>query len=74
MSLPPTTGYRSVDKDLESQIVLMTDDVMLQHKLQQERNNIFTSASRADDSTLALPERQLPWWLTPFTNNVVAYL
>ncbi|RWS21786.1 CDP-diacylglycerol--glycerol-3-phosphate 3-phosphatidyltransferase-like protein, partial [Leptotrombidium deliense] len=60
----PNFGYRSVNRDLEAQIALITSEEELKSKLSSEYNNLWKYSQRVED------EKQLPavkLWIRFFT-------
>ncbi|CAI5451680.1 unnamed protein product [Caenorhabditis angaria] len=53
-------GYRSVYRDLEAQIMIVTQDEVLKNRLISEKNNIFEYSSIVDASVLRKPEYHVP--------------
>lgn len=53
-------GERSVNRDLETQVCLVTSNRSLQHSLQAEVNNLFDLGSTAEQ---ALAQRPVPKWV-----------
>ncbi|XP_011498191.1 PREDICTED: CDP-diacylglycerol--glycerol-3-phosphate 3-phosphatidyltransferase, mitochondrial [Ceratosolen solmsi marchali] len=62
-------GYRSVDRDLETQIALLTKNKDLQDSLQKEYERLFNCAIPVTKMTFAQKERIPPTWV-----RLVAYL
>ena len=54
-------GYRSVEKDLESQMTIVTRNVGLQKSLEAEQKRLFQSSERVSKETLT--ERRIPFWV-----------
>ena len=58
----PNFGRRSVERDLEAQVTVVTTDPVLRAALGQERDALFAHAAQVDDSVWQRPERQLGGW------------
>nr|CAG4640991.1 EOG090X08SX [Eulimnadia texana] len=59
----PNFGYRSVYRDLETQIAVVTVNPRLREQLREERENLFGNSEIVSLSTYALPQRQVPLWV-----------
>ncbi|XP_018015548.1 CDP-diacylglycerol--glycerol-3-phosphate 3-phosphatidyltransferase, mitochondrial [Hyalella azteca] len=60
----PNFGWRSVHRDLESQVVLVTRNPDLQRRLQHERRQLYVRASLVHHSrTFAEPDRRVRFWV-----------
>ncbi|KAF2348209.1 Phospholipase D-like domain [Trinorchestia longiramus] len=60
----PNFGWRSVHRDLESQIVVVTSSPLLQQRLARERDLLYQRASLVDlHSTYAQPSRRVQFWV-----------
>ncbi|EGG17064.1 phosphatidylglycerophosphate synthase 1 [Cavenderia fasciculata] len=57
----PNFGSRSVEKDLEAQMIIMTEDVELQQKMEGERAYLWESTQVADDKLFE--ERKISLWV-----------
>ncbi len=61
----PNFGFRSVERDFESQLLVVTDNAALAEKMRRELSeNILLHTTDVDDQTWAQPERKLSW--SPF--------
>ncbi len=56
-------GYRSVYRDLEAQLAVVTINSSLRDQLHQERKNIFQQAELVSGTTFDHPERKIPLWV-----------
>ncbi|XP_064644012.1 CDP-diacylglycerol--glycerol-3-phosphate 3-phosphatidyltransferase, mitochondrial-like isoform X2 [Lineus longissimus] len=68
----PNFGYRSVNRDLEAQIAVVTRNKELQEQLHEEKERLYKRSTKADDRLFARIDRQIPlWvqWLTPHIKN-----
>ena len=62
----PNFGYRSVERDFESQLLVVTDNLELVREMQHELNeNILQHCSNVDESTWKQGDRKLSW--SPFS-------
>ncbi|XP_076171608.1 phosphatidylglycerophosphate synthase 1 isoform X2 [Ptiloglossa arizonensis] len=59
----PNFGYRSVRKDLETQIAVMTKNQKLQNELQKEHERLFSYAKPVTKRTFLEQERIPPAWV-----------
>lgn len=53
-------GYRSVHRDLEAQVLLVTSNEHLRDQLKKERNRLFDFASILDEVTLRRADHHIP--------------
>ncbi|EFO90784.1 CRE-PGS-1 protein [Caenorhabditis remanei] len=53
-------GYRSVHRDLEAQIMVVTKDPKLVERLREEKNRLFEYSSLLDMAALQQPEHHIP--------------
>ncbi|CAL9699267.1 unnamed protein product [Knipowitschia caucasica] len=68
----PNFGYRSVHRDLEAQIAIVTDNEDLQTQLQEEQQMLYHRSSEVSSSTFERPDRHVKLWVklvTPFIKN-----
>lgn len=66
----PNFGLRSVDRDLEAQIVLVTKNELLRRKLHKERNNIAQHTSPITAVTFERPRYFVPRWVALATHFI----
>lgn len=59
----PNFGYRSVEKDLEAQLTIVTKDESLRTQLHEEQARLFKTSSLVTDETFLSPERAIPYWV-----------
>eukprot|EP00094_Tigriopus_californicus_P004608 TCALIF_04438-PA protein Name:"Similar to TBCE Tubulin-specific chaperone E (Pongo abelii)" AED:0.07 eAED:0.07 QI:119/0.4/0.16/1/0.6/0.66/6/0/917 len=59
----PNFGYRSVEKDLEAQVTIVTKDESLRTQLHEEQERLFETSSIVTDETFLSPERAIPYWV-----------
>ncbi|XP_033629927.1 CDP-diacylglycerol--glycerol-3-phosphate 3-phosphatidyltransferase, mitochondrial-like [Asterias rubens] len=74
MSLPsltmigsPNFGHRSVHRDLEAQLAIVTTNVKLQKQLHQEQQRLFKKSQPVSSSTFKEKDRIVPVWARIFT-------
>ncbi|XP_006869716.1 PREDICTED: CDP-diacylglycerol--glycerol-3-phosphate 3-phosphatidyltransferase, mitochondrial [Chrysochloris asiatica] len=68
----PNFGYRSVHRDLEAQIAIVTENRALQQQLHQEQEGLYLSSGVVSSATFEQPSRQVKLWvklLTPLIKN-----
>ncbi|XP_020501878.1 CDP-diacylglycerol--glycerol-3-phosphate 3-phosphatidyltransferase, mitochondrial [Labrus bergylta] len=68
----PNFGYRSVHRDLEAQIAIVTENEELQSQLQEEQETLYQRSSEVSDSTFEQPDRHVKLWVklvTPLIKN-----
>jgi len=59
----PNFGYRSVDKDLETQVTILTKNKNLKEQLSLERDKLYEMGSVVTKETFKDPERRVPKWV-----------
>ncbi|XP_071525581.1 CDP-diacylglycerol--glycerol-3-phosphate 3-phosphatidyltransferase, mitochondrial isoform X2 [Panulirus ornatus] len=59
----PNFGWRSVKRDLESQVILVTKNAKLQTALHREQEHLYKCASQVTRKTFTEPERLVPYWV-----------
>ncbi|KAM9426705.1 CDP-diacylglycerol--glycerol-3-phosphate 3-phosphatidyltransferase, mitochondrial isoform 2-T4 [Pholidichthys leucotaenia] len=68
----PNFGYRSVHRDLEAQIAIVTENEELQNQLQEEQEMLYRRSTEVSCSTFERPDRHVKLWVklvTPFIKN-----
>ncbi|KAL0964693.1 hypothetical protein UPYG_G00327680 [Umbra pygmaea] len=68
----PNFGYRSVHRDLEVQIAIVTENQELQAKLHEEQERLYQRSTEVSSSTFQQPDRHVKLWvklITPFIKN-----
>ncbi|KAK1793735.1 hypothetical protein P4O66_001473 [Electrophorus voltai] len=68
----PNFGYRSVHRDLEAQIALVTENEQLQAQLHQEQEMLYQRSTEVSNSTFKQPDRYVKLWvklITPLIKN-----
>lgn len=68
----PNFGYRSVHRDLEAQIAIVTENKGLQSQLQEEQEMLYQRSTEVSDSTFERPDRHVKLWVklvTPLIKN-----
>ncbi|OQR67545.1 CDP-diacylglycerol--glycerol-3-phosphate 3-phosphatidyltransferase, partial [Tropilaelaps mercedesae] len=63
----PNFGYRSVHRDLESQVVIVTENEDLRNRLEKEQETIYRTIAHADDATFKEADRLVPFWMAYIT-------
>ena len=59
----PNFGHRSVYRDLEAQMTIVTKSEALREALDAEQKNLFDSSQRVDSDTYDAGERGVPKWV-----------
>ncbi|XP_053766756.1 CDP-diacylglycerol--glycerol-3-phosphate 3-phosphatidyltransferase, mitochondrial isoform X3 [Desmodus rotundus] len=68
----PNFGYRSVHRDLEAQIAIVTESQALQQQLHQEQEQLYLRSGAVSSATFEQPSRQVKLWVkmvTPLIKN-----
>ncbi|XP_038591222.1 CDP-diacylglycerol--glycerol-3-phosphate 3-phosphatidyltransferase, mitochondrial isoform X2 [Micropterus salmoides] len=68
----PNFGYRSVHRDLEAQIAIITENEELQSQLQEEQETLYQCSTEVSGSTFERPDRHVKLWVklvTPLIKN-----
>uniref|UniRef100_UPI0037E8D74F CDP-diacylglycerol--glycerol-3-phosphate 3-phosphatidyltransferase, mitochondrial n=1 Tax=Semicossyphus pulcher TaxID=241346 RepID=UPI0037E8D74F len=68
----PNFGYRSVHRDLEAQIAIVTENEELQSQLQEEQETLYQRSTEVSSSTFEQPDRHVKLWVklvTPLIKN-----
>ncbi|XP_030631606.1 CDP-diacylglycerol--glycerol-3-phosphate 3-phosphatidyltransferase, mitochondrial [Chanos chanos] len=68
----PNFGYRSVHRDLEAQIAIVTENEDLQAQLQEEQQMLYQRSSEVSSATFRQPNRYVKLWVklvTPLIKN-----
>lgn len=60
----PNFGCRSVERDLETQLVIVTEDPGLRTRLGQERDSLFQRSSLVTEETWTAEGRSVPRWVS----------
>ena len=63
----PNFGYRSVEKDLEAQLTIITKNQGLQSALNDEQQKMFDSSFKVTGETFQKPDRLVPMWVKAVT-------
>ena len=69
-ALFPLPGHRSVYRDLEMQLAIVTHNDMLQQQLESEQENLYRDSEPVSIATFDTPERQPPLWVRLVTNRI----
>jgi CDP-diacylglycerol--glycerol-3-phosphate 3-phosphatidyltransferase len=59
----PNFGYRSVHRDLELQLALVTTNHRLRQQLHQEQAAVFAHSTAVTAEVFAAPDRYVPYWV-----------
>jgi len=59
----PNFGYRSVSKDLETQITILTTNEDLQEKLGLEQSRLYSQGTEVNSLTYQQDDRKVPVWV-----------
>ncbi|XP_065503592.1 CDP-diacylglycerol--glycerol-3-phosphate 3-phosphatidyltransferase, mitochondrial isoform X1 [Caloenas nicobarica] len=68
----PNFGYRSVHRDLEAQIAIVTENKALQQQLHQEQEQLYLCSGVVSSATFEQPNRYVKLWVklvTPLIKN-----
>ncbi|XP_045691870.1 CDP-diacylglycerol--glycerol-3-phosphate 3-phosphatidyltransferase, mitochondrial [Phyllostomus hastatus] len=68
----PNFGYRSVHRDLEAQIAIVTESQALQQQLHQEQEQLYRRSGVVSPATFEQPGRRVQLWVkmvTPLIKN-----
>ncbi|XP_053715425.1 CDP-diacylglycerol--glycerol-3-phosphate 3-phosphatidyltransferase, mitochondrial [Synchiropus splendidus] len=68
----PNFGYRSVHRDLEAQVAIVTENEELQSQLQEEQQMLYQRSSEVSSATFEQPDRYVKLWVklvTPLIKN-----
>ncbi|CAL1527046.1 unnamed protein product [Lymnaea stagnalis] len=66
----PNFGYRSVYRDLECQIAIVTENKHLQEQLREEHVRMFSSSQLVTESTFQRRDRYVPLWIRYVTKLI----
>ena len=70
----PNFGHRSVYRDLEAQVAIVTNNQSLREALHEEKNRLYKSAQCVTNGTFTLPERKIPVWVYCVTRLIKNFL
>lgn len=59
----PNFGWRSVQRDLESQVVVVTRNPALRKALHEEHSRLYAQGTQVTDDTFTVPGRAVPLWV-----------
>ena len=59
----PNFGYRSVSKDLETQVTILTTNRGLQEQMGQEQSKLYQQGTEVKRNTFQQEERRVPAWV-----------
>ncbi|KAK3912093.1 CDP-diacylglycerol--glycerol-3-phosphate 3-phosphatidyltransferase, mitochondrial, partial [Frankliniella fusca] len=63
----PNFGSRSIERDLETQIAIVTSNPSLQKRLQDEKDRLYERGIVATKSTFTKEDRLVPFWVFCFS-------
>ncbi|XP_035695175.1 CDP-diacylglycerol--glycerol-3-phosphate 3-phosphatidyltransferase, mitochondrial-like [Branchiostoma floridae] len=66
----PNFGYRSVHRDLEAQLAIVTDNWALRQQLHQEQRHLYQGTEEVTKETFQRPDRQVPSWAKALTRVI----
>jgi len=69
----PNFGFRSVSRDLEAQLAVVTENRALRLRLDEERRNLYSRASRVDRQTFSDDDHAVPNWVVLVTDWIKNY-
>lgn len=69
----PNFGYRSVYKDLEAQVAIVTCNEDLQKQLHEEQERLYQRTVPVDQGVFEKPDRSVPFWVKLVTFFIRAY-
>jgi len=70
----PNFGHRSVYRDLEAQVAIVTNNQGLCEALHEEKSHLYNSAKCVTSETFMLPERKIPVWVYCVTRLIKNFL
>ncbi|XP_053393399.1 CDP-diacylglycerol--glycerol-3-phosphate 3-phosphatidyltransferase, mitochondrial-like isoform X2 [Mercenaria mercenaria] len=59
----PNFGYRSIYRDLECQVAVLTTNISLQNQLKQEHERLYDTSYKVTEKTFQRPDRYVPLWV-----------
>ena len=66
----PNFGHRSVYRDLEAQVAIVTNNQGLSEALHEENSRLYDRALCVTSETFMLPERKTPFWVYCITRMI----
>ena len=70
----PNFGHRSVYRDLEAQVVIVTTNQGVSEALHEEKTRLYRNAQCVTSDTFMLPERKTPLWVYCVTRLIKNFL
>lgn len=70
----PNFGHRSVYRDLEAQVAIVTNNQGLNEVLHEEKTYLYNSTQCVNSETFMLPERKIPVWVYCVTRLIKNFL
>ncbi|XP_063961961.1 CDP-diacylglycerol--glycerol-3-phosphate 3-phosphatidyltransferase, mitochondrial-like [Lytechinus pictus] len=58
----PNFGHRSVHRDLEAQLAIVTHNASLRKQLHEEHERLYARSEKVSANTFTQPERRVPLW------------
>uniref|UniRef100_A0A0B7A5S7 CDP-diacylglycerol--glycerol-3-phosphate 3-phosphatidyltransferase n=1 Tax=Arion vulgaris TaxID=1028688 RepID=A0A0B7A5S7_9EUPU len=69
----PNFGYRSVYRDLECQVALVTENKGLREQLREEHVRMFSSSQLVTEQTFQRRDRYVPMWIRVVTSFITKF-
>ena len=69
----PNFGFRSVSRDLEAQLAIVTENKTLKQKLHDERSRLYSTTSTVSEQTFLDDEHEVPNWVGVVTGFIKNY-
>lgn len=69
----PNYGYRSVNRDLEAQVAVVTSNASLQHTLHEEMQAVFARTAVVSLPQLTTAPRRAVWWEAALTRAIQGF-
>jgi len=66
----PNYGYRSVKRDLECEVAIVTENKKLQKQLQDEHQHMYSTSSPVTESTFKRDDRYVALWIRAVTSII----
>ena len=70
----PNFGHRSVYRDLEAQVAIVTENAKLSSDLDFEQERLYNRSIQVTDDTFQQPERKAPLWVQFVTKFIKNFL
>ena len=69
----PNFGFRSVSRDLEAQLAVVTENQTLRQQLEDERKRLYARTSTVSEETFLDEEHEVPNWVGAVTGWIKNY-